>query len=74
MVTGRKEKGSVLTFCTSTRAKLASYSLTVIRYQIRAANAQLKFARSPHLLTASLAATPVRLGPFYVAHPIRSVR
>src|SRR5207245_3017120 len=27
----------------------------------------------PHSLTASLAATPVRLGPFYVAHPIRSI-
>src|SRR5438132_11368306 len=27
--------------------------------------AQLKLARCPHSLTASLAATPVRLGPFY---------
>ena len=35
--------------------------------------AQLKFTRCPHLLTASLAATPVRLGPFYVAHPIHSI-
>src|SRR5437868_15079300 len=31
------------------------YQLTVVRYQIQAALAQLKFARCPHLLTACLA-------------------
>ena len=56
------------------RIRPSADRLTVVRYQIQAALAQLKLARCPHLLTASLAATAVRLGPFYVAHPIRPVR
>ncbi len=69
----REAKGIGPHFLHRRTSEVRGYRLILVRYQIRAAAAQLKFARCPHLLTASLAAdaNPARS---LLCLPRRSIR